>query len=239
MTIFGYLNGGIKELEKINTDPYTFVKQDVDSIDKVSINSVNYDIVIKTSNSDKTSISYYQMAKRPLEMTVKDKELTISDTTYFKNRTSNINFFTLKDLLNLKRLGGDYNLYTIVITLPKGYTLKDLTANLTTGDLELSNSSIVKSHITLKAGDLEADKTNFNNSQIELTAGDLDATDVTFTGHNTVDAAVGDVQITLTDFTLSVTTQGDFSDKNITSDLKNSDQNTLNITSNLGDISIQ
>ena len=149
-----YSQGGLTDLQNQTKSEQDYVKKEVDDFNKIDIKSSSYNVLIKTGNVDKATLSYYQKAKTPIDTSVKDGQLTINDNNSKLDSTSNkhINFFGLKDLVRLSTLNEEVRKKTIIITLPKKQTIDFLKVDLATGNLDLINSTIKKSDINLNVG---------------------------------------------------------------------------------------
>jgi len=92
---WGYSQGGLTDLQNQTKSEQDYVKKEVDDFNKIDIKSSNYNVLIKTGNVDKATLSYYQKAKTPIDTSVKDGQLTINDNNSELDSTSNkhINFF--------------------------------------------------------------------------------------------------------------------------------------------------
>ena len=217
-------------------------------------------MLIKNGDVDKATLSYYQKTKNPIDTSVKDGQLTINDNNSELDSTSNkhINFFGLKDLVRLSTLNKEVRNKTIVITLPKKQTIDFLKVDLATGNLDLSNSTIKQADINLNVGDLtftkmivsnlkanldvgsvDSDHTLFTNSDLSIAMGDYSGDNLIFNGHNKLDVTSGDIEIVLKDYTLNVQADSHSGEVDITNNLKISKDNTLTITSDLGDITVE
>jgi len=170
-------------------------------------------VLIKNGDVDKATLSYYQKTKNPIDTSVKDGQLTINDNNSELDSTSNkhINFFGLKDLVRLSTLNEEVRNKTIVITLPKKQTIDFL----------------------------DSDHTLFTNSDLSIAMGDYSGDNLIFNGHNKLDVTSGDIEIALKDYTLNVQADSHSGEVDITNNLKISKDNTLTITSDLGDITVE
>lgn len=129
---------------------------------------------------------------------------------------------------------------------------------MASGNLDLNNSTIKQSNIDLKVGDLtftemtinnlkanlavgsvESNDTLFTNSDLSIALGDYSGNNLVFNGHNKLDVTSGDVEISLKSHTVNVQADSHSGETEITNNLKNSKDNTLTITSDLGDIYIE
>ena len=260
LTTWVYSQGGLTDLQNQTKSEQDYVKKEVDDFSKIDIKSSSYNVLIKNGDVDKATLSYYQKTKNPIDTSVKDGQLTINDNNSELDSTSNkhINFFGLKDLVRLSTLNEEVRNKTIVITLPKKQTIDFLKVDLATGNLDLSNSTIKQADINLNVGDLtftkmivsnlkanldvgsvDSDHTLFTNSDLSIAMGDYSGDNLIFNGHNKLDVTTGDIEIVLKDYTLNVQADSHSGEVDITNNLKISKDNTLTITSDLGDITVE
>lgn len=257
---WGYSQGGLTDLQNKTISEQDYVKKEVEDFYKIDIKSSSYNVLIKNGDVDKATLSYYQKTKNPIDTSVKDGQLTINDNNSELDSTSNkhINFFGLKDLVRLSTLNEEVRNKTIVITLPKKQTIDFLKVDLATGNLDLSNSTIKQADINLNVGDLtftkmivsnlkanldvgsvDSNHTLFTNSDLSIAMGDYSGDNLIFNGHNKLDVTSGDIEIVLKDYTLNVQADSHSGEVDITNNLKISKDNTLTITSDLGDITVE
>ena len=258
---WGYSQGGLTDLQNQTKSEQDYVKKEVDDFNKIDIKSSSYNVLIKTGNVDKATLSYYQKAKTPIDTSVKDGQLTINDNNSELDSTSNkhINFFGIKDLISLSSaIDQEVRKQTIIITLPKKQTIDFLKVDLATGNLDLINSTIKKSDINLNVGDLtftkmivrnlkanldvgsvDSDNTLFTNSDLSISMGEYSGDNLIFNGHNKLDVTSGEIEIALKDYMLNVQADSHSGEVDITNNLKISKDNTLTITSYLGDITVE
>ena len=260
LVAWGYSQDGLTDLQNQTKSEQDYVKKEVENFNKIDIKSSSYNVLIKNGDVDKATLSYYQKTKNPIDTSVKDGQLTINDNNSELDSTSNkhINFFGLKDLVRLSTLNEEVRNKTIVITLPKKQTIDFLKVDLATGNLDLSNSTIKQADINLNVGDLTFTKmivsnlkanldvgsvdsyhTLFTNSDLSVAMGDYSGDNLIFNGHNKLDVTSGDIEIVLKDYTLNVQADSHSGEVDITNNLKISKDNTLTITSDLGDITVE
>ena len=257
LAIWGYSHGALTDLQNQTKNDLDFVKKEVNDFNQMDIKSNSYNILIKTGNVSKATITYYQKKKNPIDITVNDRQLSINENYSDKSLTArnHFNVFGLKDLIKLSTLNESN---TIIITLPKKQSIDLLKADLATGNLDLSNSTIKQADINLNVGDLtftemtinnlkanldvgsvDSNHTLFTNSDLSIALGDYTGNNLVFNGHNKLDVTSGDVEISLKNHTVNVQADSHSGEVEVTNNLKNSKDNTLTITSNLGDINIE
>ena len=249
LVAWGYSQGGLTDLQNKTISEQDYVKKEVKDFNKIDIKSISYNVLIKNGDVDKATLSYYQKTKNPIDTYVKDGQLTINDNNSELDSTSNkhINFFGLKDLVRLSTLNEEVRNKTIVITLPKKQTIDFLKVDLATGNLDLSNSTIKQADINLNVGDLTFTKMIVSNLKANLDVGSVDSDHTLFTnsdlsiamGDYILDVTSGDIEIALKDYTLNVQADSHSGEVDITNNLKISKDNTLTITSDLGDITVE
>ena len=260
LVAWGYSQDGLTDLQNQTKSEQDYVKKEVKDFNKIDIKSSNYNVLIKNGDVDKATLSYYQKTKNPIDTSVKDGQLTINDNNSELDSTSNkhINFFGLKDLVRLSTLNEEVRNKTIVITLPKKQTIDFLKVDLATGNLDLSNSTVRQANINLNMGDLtftkmivsnlkanldvgsvESDNTHFTNADLSIAMGEYSGNDLIFNGHNKLDVTTGEIEIALKDYTINVQADSHSGEVDITNNLKISKDNTLTITSDLGDITVE
>ena len=91
----------------------------------------------------------------------------------------------------------------------------------------------------LDVGSVDSNHTLFTNSDLSIALGDYTGNNLVFNGHNKLDVTSGDVEISLKNHTVNVQADSHSGEVEVTNNLKNSKDNTLTITSNLGDINIE
>ena len=260
LVAWGYSHGGLADLQNQTKSEQDYVKKEVDDFSKIDIKSSSYNVLIKNGDVDKATLSYYQKTKNPIDTSVNDGQLTIIDNNSELDSTSNkhINFFGLKDLIRLSTLNEEVRNKTIVITLPKKQTIDFLKVDLATGNLDLSNSTIKQADINLNMGDLtftkmivsnlkanldvgsvDSDNTLFTNADLSIAMGEYSGNNLIFNGHNKLDVTTGEVEIALKDYTINVQADSHSGEVDVTYNLKNSKDNTLTITSDLGNITVE
>lgn len=249
------------DLQNQNKSELDYVKKEVDNFNKIDIKSSSYNVLIQSSEVNKATLSYYQKIKNTIDTTVKDGQLTINDNNSKLDSTSkkHINFFELKDLISLSSaIDQEVRKQTIIITLPKKQTIDFLKVDLATGNLDLSHSTVRQVDINLNMGNLnfnkmivsnlkanldvgsvDSDNTLFTNADLSIAMGEYSGNDLIFNGHNKLDVTTGEVEIALKDYTINVQADSHSGEVDVTNNLKNSKDNTLTITSDLGNITVE
>lgn len=256
-----YSQGGLTDLQNQNKSELDYVKKEVDNFNKIDIKSSSYNVLIQSSEVNKATLSYYQKIKNTIDTTVKDGQLTINDNNSKLDLTSkkHINFFELKDLISLSSaIDQEVRKQTIIITLPKKQTIDFLKVDLATGNLDLSHSTVRQVDINLNMGNLnfnkmivsnlkanldvgsvDSDNTLFTNADLSIAMGEHSGNNLIFNGHNKLDVTTGEVEIALKDYTINVQADSHSGEVDVTNNLKNSKDNTLTITSDLGNITVE
>ena len=256
-----YSQGGLTDLQNQNKSELDYVKKEVDNFNKIDIKSSSYNVLIQSSEVNKATLSYYQKIKNTIDTTVKDGQLTINDNNSKLDSTSkkHINFFELKDLIILSSaIDQEVRKQTIIITLLKKQTIDFLKVDLATGNLDLSHSTVRQVDINLNMGNLnfnkmivsnlkanldvgsvDSDNTLFTNADLSIAMGEYSGNNLIFNGHNKLDVTTGEVEIALKDYTINVQADSHSGEVDVTNNLKNSKDNTLTITSDLGNITVE
>ena len=256
-----YSQGGLTDLQNQNKSELDYVKKEVDNFNKIDIKSSSYNVLIQSSEVNKATLSYYQKIKNTIDTTVKYGQLTINDNNSKLDSTSkkHINFFELKDLISLSSaIDQEVRKQTIIITLPKKQTIDFLKVDLATGNLDLSHSTVRQVDINLNMGNLnfnkmivsnlkanldvgsvDSDNTLFTNADLSIAMGEYSGNNLIFNGHNKLDVTTGEVEIALKDYTINVQADSHSGEVDVTNNLKNSKDNTLTITSDLGNITVE
>ncbi|MHC3841067.1 DUF4097 family beta strand repeat-containing protein [Streptococcus thermophilus] len=256
-----YSQGGFTDLQNQNKSELDYVKKEVDNFNKIDIKSSSYNLLIQSSEVNKATLSYYQKIKNTIDTTVKDGQLTINDNNSKLDSTSkkHINFFELKDLISLSStIDQEVRKQTIIITLPKKQTIDFLKVDLATGNLDLSHSTVRQVNINLNMGNLnfnkmivsnlkanldvgsvDSDNTLFTNADLSIAMGEYSGNNLIFNGHNKLDVTTGEVEIALKDYTINVQADSHSGEVDVTNNLKNSKDNTLTITSDLSNITVE
>lgn len=256
-----YSQGGLTDLQNQNKSELDYVKKEVDNFNKIDIKSSSYNVLIQSSEVNKATLSYYQKIKNTIDTTVKDGQLTINDNNSKLDSTSkkHINFFKLKDLISLSSaIDQEVRKQTIIITLPKKQSIDFLKVDLATGNLDLSHSTVRQVDINLNMGNLnfnkmivsnlkanldvgsvDSDNTLFTNADLSIAMGEYSGNNLIFNGHNKLDVTTGEVEIALKDYTINVQADSHSGEVDVTNNLKNSKDNTLTITSDLGNITVE
>ena len=261
LATWGYSQGGFTDLQNQTKSEQDYVNKEVDDFNKIDIKSSSYNVLIKSGDVNKATLSYYQKKKNPIDTTVKDGQLTINENNTKLDSTSkkHINFFGLKDLISLSSaIDQEVRKQTIIITLPKKQTIDFLKTDLATGNLDLSNSTVRQADINLNMGDLtftkmivsnlkanldvgsvDSDNTLFTNADLSIAMWEYSGNNLIFNGHNKLDVTTGEIEIVLKDYTINVQADSHSGEVDVTNNLKNSKDNTLTITSDLGNITVE
>lgn len=245
---FGFIRGGWSALSRSKEEPkhHSYKTQELKSFENISLNCNVSDITIKTGNQDKGTISYFVDKNYPLKINQKDKTLSITKTSKLLQNKTTIRFLTLRNIINIDKIGhfGLNSGYSIQITLPKGSKIQSLNGKLKVGELQIekshiqtadfqlsagnlsvSSSELMDSHLTLQAGDMtfidshisksklkvnagnvEVGSSKISDSQVNLRAGDFTASDVAFVNKNSLSLSMGDADIQLKDHNLAIKT---------------------------------
>lgn len=66
LAIWGYSHGALNDLQNQTKNDLDFVKKEVNAFNQMDIKSNSYNILIKTGNVSKATITYYQKRKNQL-----------------------------------------------------------------------------------------------------------------------------------------------------------------------------
>lgn len=233
---YGLATGGLSDLEN-NTkvdSAVNYKKVSLDSFSKIDINSTVSDIIISKTNIDKPFISYSDNKKLPINYNVENDTLTIKQTgNKTVTKSANINFLSLRNLIDITRTGVIENSHTIIISVPQDTDITSLKANLKSGDLDINNLSPDTATIELLSGELNLSNTTINSGSADITSGDVELDNSSLKDFK-LSITTGDIdlensQASNTSFDLNM---GDFSADNMTF------QNENSITMTTGDIDI-
>ncbi|WP_431770186.1 DUF4097 family beta strand repeat-containing protein [Streptococcus gallolyticus] len=174
---YGFATGGLSDLEN-STDivgNVNYQKANLDSFSKIDIDSTTSDIIISKANIDKPFISYSDNKKTPVNYEVKDDTLTVKQTgTRTQLGNANIHFLSLGDIIDIAKTGIIENSHTIVISVPQDTDLTSVKANLSSGDLDISQLSLDTATLKLLAGELTLTNTTLNSGTVNITSGDAE-----------------------------------------------------------------
>ena len=175
---YGFATGGLSDLEN-STDivgNVNYQKANLDSFSKIDIDSTTSDIIISKANIDKPFISYSDNKKTSVNYEVKNNTLTVKQTgtrTQLGN-TNIIHFLSLRDIIGIAKTGIIENSHTIVISVPQDTDLTSVKANLSSGDLDISQLSRDTATLKLLAGELTLTNTILNSGTVNITSGDAE-----------------------------------------------------------------
>ena len=171
---YGFATGGLSDLEN-STDivgNVNYQKANLDSFSKIDIDSTTSDIIISKANIDKPFISYSDNKKTSVNYEVKNNTLTVKQTgTRTQLGNTNIHFLSLRDIIGIAKTGIIENSHTIVISVPQDTELTSVKANLSSGDLDVSQLSLDTTTLELLAGELTMTNTTLNSGTVTITSG--------------------------------------------------------------------
>ena len=236
-----YSQGVLTDLQNQNKSELDYVKKEVDNFNKIDIKSSSYNVLIQSSEVNKATLSYYQKIKNTIDTTVKDGQLTINDNNSKLDSTSkkHINFFELKDLISLSSaIDQEVDLATGNLDLSHS-TVRQVDINLNMGNLNFNKMIVSNLKANLDVGSVDSDNTLFTNADLSIAMGEHSGNNLIFNGHNKLDVTTGEVEIALKDYTINVQADSHSGEVDVTNNLKNSKDNTLTITSDLGNITVE
>lgn len=174
---YGFATGGLSDLENSNdmVGNVNYQKVNLDSFSKIDIDSTTSDVLISKADIDKPFISYSDNKKTPVNYEVKDDTLTVKQTgTRTQLGNANIHFLSLRDIIDIAKTGIIENSHTIVISVPQDTDLTSVKANLSSGDLDISQLSLDTATLKLLAGELTLTNTTLNSGTVNITSGDAE-----------------------------------------------------------------
>lgn len=107
------------------------------------------------------------------------------------------------------------------------------------GDLTLTKMIVSNLQANLDVGSVDSDNTLFSNADLSIAMGEYSGNNLIFNGHNKLDVTTGEVEVALKDYTINVQADSHSGEVDVTNNLKNSKDNTLTITSDLGNITVE
>ena len=171
MIIIGIQTDGVRSLLAMSQNPVFESRMDElvfdQDIENLNISLTQHSLVITESNDDKIHIQYHPTIseKKNLQHSTKEKTLEISDT---KSTTRRSVGSSIEGILFIASGVSSRN-NEVVLSLPKGRELKNLTAQVNHGvlsiaDVKLSNAKILSNGYLLRITDSE-----IKNSQLITT----------------------------------------------------------------------
>ena len=171
MIIIGIQTDGVRSLLAMSQNPVFESRMDElvfdQDIENLNISLTQHSLVITESNDDKIHIQYHPTIseKENLQHSTKEKTLEISDT---KSTTRRSVGSSIEGILFIASEFSSRN-NEVVLSLPKGRELKNLTAQVNHGvlsiaDVKLSNAKILSNGYLLRITDSE-----IKNSQLITT----------------------------------------------------------------------
>ena len=107
------------------------------------------------------------------------------------------------------------------------------------GNLNFNKMIVSNLKANLDVGSVDSDNTLFTNADLSIAMGEYFGNNLIFNGHNKLDVTTGEVEIALKDYTINVQADSHSGEVDVTNNLKNSKDNTLTITSDLGNITVE
>ncbi|MFC3931330.1 DUF4097 family beta strand repeat-containing protein [Streptococcus dentapri] len=118
-------------------------------------------------------------------------------------------------------------------------TIKEWKLDVDMGSAKITNSNLSDFRFSADSGNLDLDNVNFTASKITMDMGNIEGNKVAFKKENRVSASSGNIDLSLKDHNLTVTSDIDAGNKDITSALNRSKDNFLDISANMGDITVE
>jgi DUF4097 and DUF4098 domain-containing protein YvlB len=246
-----------EQLEKLVYPKAKLIEKDIDDVKNLDISLVSENVILK-QGGDKVHIKYYQWYDNQYNLSLKNGRLTFKNVKdkYLKINSNTYNNVWLPEVL--KHMGYEINPEdpkdhngTVVITVPKGITLKSVGMDLVAGSLTISNLSAdtvtlenVSGNINLSecyaadlsasvvSGKINATTIRGNSADIENVSGYTLLTDCQFSDMD-VNNVSGGIKVDGGTGKLSV--------ENVTGDTyitNKKDRNSIKVNSNSGKIGI-
>ena len=171
MMIIGIQTDGVRSLLAMSQNPVFESRMEElvfdQDIEKLNISLTEHSLVITESNDDKIHIQYHPTIseKENLQHSIKEKSLEITDT---KSTTRRSIGSSIEGILFIASRVSSRN-DEVVLSLPRGKELKNLTTQIEHGDLSITNAKLSNAKIQSN-GYLRITSSDIKNSQL-TTAG--------------------------------------------------------------------
>ena len=172
MIIIGIQTDGVRSLLAMSQNPVFESRMDElvfdQDIENLNISLTQHSLVITESNDDKIHLQYHPTIseKENLQHSIKEKSLEITDT---KSTTRRSIGSSIEGILFIASGISSRN-DEVVLSLPKGRELKDLTAQVDHGVLSIANAKLSNAKIQSNGYLLRITDSEIKNSQL-TTAG--------------------------------------------------------------------
>lgn len=135
------------------------------------------------------------------------------------------------DSINLNISAGNFNTYKT--------TISNGSLKINAGNTHTENSELNNLDFNMSMGNTHLENSITTNTSFQLNMGNFSANEVTFLKDNKVTADMGNIDITLNSYDLSVNSSTSMGNKNITNILQPSVDNKLNLIDNMGNITLK
>lgn len=127
---------------------------------------------------------------------VENGVLTIETENRTHGSDVTVNFFSVSDLISLVQTGefNEDNYGEIVISIPEGTPLQQLSGNISVGDIVLDGITLNQIDLEANVGDIDLYQTTIKKGNIQLDAGDIYTENATLS-NLTTSLSAGDVDI--------------------------------------------
>ena len=172
MMIIGIQTDGVRSLLAMSQKPVFESRMEElvfdQDIENLNMSLTEHSLVIRESSDDKIHIQYHPTfsEKENLQNSIKEKTLEISDT---KSTTHRFVGSSIQGILSIASGVSSRN-DEVVLSLPKGKELKNLTAQVEHGVLSINNAKLSNAKIQLNSYLLRITNSEIKNSQL-TTAG--------------------------------------------------------------------
>lgn len=172
MMIIGIQTDGVRNLLAMSQKPVFESRMEElvfdQDIENLNMSLTEHSLVIRESSDDKIHIQYHPTfsEKENLQHSIKEKTLEISDT---KSTTHRFVGSSIQGILSIASGVSSRN-DEVVLSLPKGKELKNLTAQVEHGVLSINNAKLSNAKIQLNSYLLRITNSEIKNSQL-TTAG--------------------------------------------------------------------
>lgn len=253
--------GGISDAQELSgtrTRTYNQEKTLLDPFTAIDADLSLSDLEIRPSGDDHAYLEYHIDApvdSNPLEATVKDDVLTLSDWVDTNNTgISQVVGNVLSWLPYGEHRTLDKN--STILYLPQS-TLERCDIDLDLGELSIDGLNAKAVDLSLSVGSLSLANCIFAGSDIDLDLGDISANNITLSGENSISLSTGDLTLGLTNpdalninanvdlGTVHVASRytgslyGDNSDSSHYSQTRDNASGSLTLSASLGDITLE
>lgn len=207
LTGIGYVTGGAAAIQAQAEEEKNqiFTTEELPDFNKIVLKNksefgqtatAGYSIRIKTTTDDAPSIQFDSNQKRNVNYAVENGVLTIETENRTHGSDVTVNFFSVSDLISLVQTGefNEDNYGEIVISIPEGTSLQQLSGSISVGDIVLDGITLDQIDLEANVGDIDLYQTTIKKGNIQLDAGDIYTENATLS-NLTTSLSAGDVDI--------------------------------------------